>query len=394
MHILVVEDDALSRRLLSRTLERWGHTVSAAADGDSAWALLHQEPVHLVLSDWVMPRMTGIDLCRRLRAAQFPSYIYFILLTSKAKKDDLIEGLAAGANDFIVKPFHEGELRARIQAGERIVKLEHELQARNRELSQAYDTIRQDLQAASQMQRALLPSTAVAIPGLQCAWLFVPHTFVAGDIFNFHQLDDTHVAFYMIDVAGHGVAAAMQSVTLSRMLSPLPQHDSLLKRYVPDPPHYEISSPAMVVGNLNERFQDDHDVLHYFTMLYGIVDFATNRVQLTQAGHPSPLHQRGASITTIGSGGFPVGMLPGVEYECEVFDFQPGDRLILYSDGISECGNADGVQFSSDRLAGLLRDRAGVPLQDTVKDLEHALHQWRGADAFDDDVTLLALERG
>src|SRR5262250_885395 len=132
MHILVVEDDAINRRLLARTLERWGHTVSAATDGDGAWTLLQQEQIHLVLSDWMMPKLSGIELCRRLRAAQFPSYIYFILLTSKAKKDDLIEGLAAGADDFIVKPFHEGELRARIQAGERIVKLEHELQARNR----------------------------------------------------------------------------------------------------------------------------------------------------------------------------------------------------------------------------------------------------------------------
>ena len=137
MHILVVEDEAINRRMLARTLERWGHTVIATTDGDGAWALLQKEQIHLVLSDWVMPRMTGVELCRQIRAAKFPSYIYFILLTAKAKKDDLIEGLAAGADDFIVKPFHEGELRARIQAGERIINLEHELQARNREIGRA-----------------------------------------------------------------------------------------------------------------------------------------------------------------------------------------------------------------------------------------------------------------
>ena len=393
MHILVVEDEAINRRMLSRTLERWGHTVIATMDGDGAWALLQKEQIHLVLSDWVMPRMTGVELCRRIRAAKFPSYIYFILLTSKAKKDDLIEGLAAGADDFIVKPFDEGELRARIQAGERLVNLERELQARNRELSQAYDTIRKDLQAASQMQQALLPSPSVVIPGIQCAWLFSPHTFVAGDIFNFHRLDETHVVFYMIDVAGHGVAAAMQSVTLSRMLSPLPQQDSLLKYFVPDPPHYAINPPEMVVRNLNERFQDEHDALRYFTMVYGIVDLETNRVRLTQAGHPPLLHQRGATVTTVGAGGFPVGMLAGIEYECEECDFQPGDRLILYSDGVTECFNAEGTEFSSERLAARLRDGHALALQDTVNDIEHCLHQWRSADSFDDDVTLLALER-
>ncbi|MBI3248266.1 MAG: SpoIIE family protein phosphatase [Deltaproteobacteria bacterium] len=393
MRILIVEDEAVNRRLLVRTLEKWGHIVISTTDGDEAWTLLQKEEIQLVLSDWIMPRMTGLELCRRIRAAQFLAYVYFILVTSKIGKDDLVEGLAAGADDFISKPFHEGELRARINAGARIVNLEHELQARNRELSQAYDSISKDLHAASHMQQAMLPSSSVAIAGLQFAWLFCPHTFVAGDIFNFHQLDDDHVSFYMIDVAGHGVAAAMQSVTLSRFLSPLPQQDSLLKRYEPDSSRYVINPPEAVIRFLNNRFQEEADALRYFTMVYGVVNLTTNRVRLTQAGHPSPLHQRQATITVIGDGGFPVGMLPEATYESVEFDFQPGDRLLVYSDGVSECGNPNHGEFSSERLATLLREGKGLPLQQMVDTIEQQLRSWRGNNSFDDDVTLFAIER-
>src|SRR5262249_53401854 len=146
----------------------------------------------------------------------------------------------------------------------------------------------------------------------------------------------------------------MQSVTLSRFLSPLPQQDSLLKYFVSNPPHYAITPPEMVVRALNERFQSENDALRHFTMVYGIVDLKTHRVRLTQAGHPPPLHQRGAAVTAVGTGGFPVGMFPGIEYDYEEFELRSGDRLILYSDGITECQNAEGTEFSIERLEALL----------------------------------------
>lgn len=393
MRILVVDDVGINRLLLSSTLARWGHSVVSVADGAEAWDLLQKEQFSFVISDWLMPKMSGVELCRRIRATQFASYVYVILLTSLGQPHEIVEGLEAGADDFVHKPFNEDELKARMRAGERIVALERGLLESNQQLRQAYTTLSEDLQAASQMQQSLLPSPCTTVPGLEFAWLFLPHTFVAGDSFNFHRLDESLIGFYSIDVAGHGVAAAMQSVTLSRFLSPLPGQDSFLKSFTPNPPHYAINPPETVVRNLNDRFQSDTDAMRYFTMVYGVIDLANNRVRLTQAGHPTPFHQRGRTITAIGTGGFPVGMLPGIEYEYEEFDFHPGDRLVLYSDGISECMNPEGEQFSSERLAALLSNKSALSLPCTIKDIEHGLRRWRGSDSFDDDVTLFAIER-
>lgn len=393
MRILVADDVAVNRLLLSRTLQRWGHSVVSVADGSEAWEALQKEQFSFVISDWIMPRMSGIDLCRQIRAAGFSSYVYVILLTSLGHSNEIVEGLEAGADDFIHKPFNEDELRARVQAGERVVALERGLLESHAQLKQAYATLQEDLLAASQMQRELLPLPNIAVPGLHCAWFFCPHTFVAGDAFNVHRLDEQHIGFYTIDVAGHGVAAAMQSVTLSRVLSPLPGQDSLLKLTIPEPPHYLLYPPEIVVRNLNERFQSDTDTMRYFTMVYGILDLVRNRVRLTQAGHPAPLHQRGQTVTPIGLGGYPIGILPGASYESHEFDFLPGDRLVLYSDGVTECENLRGVEYSVERLATVLREKRRVPLWTAINDIECDLRQWRGSETFDDDVTLFAIER-
>ena len=393
MRILVADDDAVNRLLLTSTLKRWGHSVVAVVDGEEAWKALQEEQFACVLSDWMMPRLTGVDLCRRIREHQLPGYVYVILLTSLGHPDEVVEGLEAGADDFIHKPFHENELRARLRAGERLVALERGLMESHAQLQTAYATLKEDLLAASQMQRELLPLPSATVPGLACAWFFYPHTFVAGDTFNVHRLDETHIGFYVIDVVGHGVAAAMQSVTLSRVLSPLTGADSLLKPSIAEPPYYRLNSPEVIVRTLNDRFQSDTGILRYFTMVYGILDLARNRIRLTQAGHPMPLHQRGQTVTPVGLGGFPVGMLPGIQYEAHEFEFLPGDRLVLYSDGVTECNSPTGREFSVEQLATLLCDKRHVSLQKAITEIEVELCQWRESNTFQDDVTLFAIER-
>ena len=129
MNILIAEDDAVSRRLLQRTLENWGHTVHATSNGEDAWELYRQNRARLVITDWVMPRLDGPGLCQRIAAAQEGSHdpAYVIMLTSRDSTEDLAAGLGAGANDFIAKPFHQEELRARLRNGERILALQEQL---------------------------------------------------------------------------------------------------------------------------------------------------------------------------------------------------------------------------------------------------------------------------
>jgi signal transduction histidine kinase len=154
MKVLVAEDEAVSRHLLQSYLRQWGHEVVLAADGAEAWRLFHQGAYPLVLSDWVMPEMDGLELIRRIRARPAGAYVYIILLTAKTEKQDVIAGMEAGANDFVSKPFDQGELRARLRAGERIIELEQTLAEQNRALREAQAALVQTEKLASLGQLA------------------------------------------------------------------------------------------------------------------------------------------------------------------------------------------------------------------------------------------------
>jgi len=126
--ILVAEDDPVGRRLLEGLLAKWGYTVLAARDGLEAWELLQRDDApRLVILDWLMPGLDGLEVCRRLRQRTQAPYVYTLLLTAKDTKPDMVEGLEAGADDYLAKPLQALELRARLRSGERILALQEQL---------------------------------------------------------------------------------------------------------------------------------------------------------------------------------------------------------------------------------------------------------------------------
>lgn len=134
MRVLVADDDPAMRALMKKYLEAAGYEVLQAANGRQALEILHRQGPALVLSDWQMPEMTGVDLCRAIRASETVGFVYLIILTANSDKDSIVEALEAGANDFLTKPCHREELLARINAGGRIVCLEADLSRQQREL--------------------------------------------------------------------------------------------------------------------------------------------------------------------------------------------------------------------------------------------------------------------
>lgn len=128
MKIMIAEDDVISRRLLENALTKWGFEVTAVADGQSAWEAFQDEDApRIAIMDWMLPELDGIEVCRRIRAAEKSSSTYIILLTSRSDKQDIINGLGAGANDYIVKPFDQDELHARVEVGRRVTDLQKSL---------------------------------------------------------------------------------------------------------------------------------------------------------------------------------------------------------------------------------------------------------------------------
>jgi two-component system NtrC family sensor kinase len=141
MKILVVDDEAISRKLLANYLQKWGHDVVVAENGAEAWALFCEDRFPIVLSDWMMPEVDGLELIRRIRAHDAAGYVYVILLTAKAQKEDVVEGMEAGADDFVAKPFDRDELRVRLWEGERMIQLHQTVAERNRALQEAQDAL-------------------------------------------------------------------------------------------------------------------------------------------------------------------------------------------------------------------------------------------------------------
>jgi len=127
MRILIAEDEPMSRLLLQTHLQKWGYEVTAACNGADAWNLFQAGNFPLVISDWMMPEMDGPELVDRIRTSERTGFVYVILLTAKTHKEDVVVGMEAGANDFVTKPFDVDELRVRVRAGERIVRLEQDL---------------------------------------------------------------------------------------------------------------------------------------------------------------------------------------------------------------------------------------------------------------------------
>lgn len=405
--VLIVDDSKSYRHLMAATLVKWGFTVCEAEDGQQALQKLAQRPIQIVISDWEMPNMDGVALCQAIRSGDFGHYIYVILVTARQSLEDLLTGMASGADDFLSKPVNQSQLRARLHAAERVLLLESTLATRNEKLSYAYQQIESDLQAAAKLQRSFLPAHNLLLAGFEFDWMFLPSAYVSGDLLNYFPLGERHIAFFSVDVAGHGVSAAMLSLAVSRefMAGRISSH--LLLEHTSEGESIP-AAPHRVVGELNQRFcLDNEQVSSYYTLIYGVIDVSNGKGTLCQAGHPTPFIIRAdGELSCVGEGGMPVGLFEDADYQDSDFTLDIGDRLYLYSDGIIECENHLQELYGEQRLQALLRECRHMAKERVFARVENVLKTWCCNDEeplqkqgttspqpFADDISLMAVER-
>ncbi len=397
--VLIVDDSRLQRKILSSSVKRWGFEVYEAASGEEALNLCAQLQPDLVLSDWMMPGMNGLEFCDAFRSLPGDRYGYFILLTSKSEKDEVAMGLEAGADDFLTKPVDANELRARITAGERIVRMQRELTEKNRlisetldELQRLYDSLDNDLLEAKKLQQSLIPVRHKAFASGDVSLMLRSSGHVGGDLVGFFPAEEDHLGLYSIDVSGHGISSALMTARLAGYLSAsAPDQNVALGKGEDDT--YHFLPPAAVIETLNNLVLDEMETEHYFTLLLADLNLKTGEVRMAQAGHPHPVIQRAdGRIEQTGPGGFPVGLMSGITFTEFETRLHPGDRLLLLSDGVIECPAEDDTMLDESGLEDMLRQLHDTKGPALFEALLWQLGEFAGGQAFPDDVSGILFE--
>lgn len=402
MKILVVDDAFDMRIVIRKTLTMMGYDVTVAEDGAQAWELLQKEVFQIVVSDWVMPVMDGPTLCRQIREANFPYYTYIILLTGMSGKKNLIQGMDAGADDFATKPVDQQELAVRLRAAERVLDLEQSLEEKNRNLAvvnqsleEAQEHIRQDLHHAAILQQGMLPTTRALGP-LRMEWLFRPAQFIGGDTFNYYPLSQDLYLFYTADVSGHGIPAALLSMYLNNLLGSSNEdfNQRCTGECTADRTEKLPGFLEQLAGRFNTQLAEKLDIgNNYFTMLLGIIDTERNKLHFVQAGHPKPyLIDAQQQLQLIDQTGFPVGLLPGAEFEATTIDFYPGSRFVAFSDGILEAKDTAGHLITEEHLEKMLCDIAAAPIDKAADELRSLCLADYVDEEQPDDISLLMID--
>ena len=366
--VLIVDDSKDQRDLLRSYLMAWGYPVDEATNAKDALRKIKEEGFSIVISDWMMPEMSGIDLCQSIRALPLQDYCYMIIVSGQASPSAAAKGISAGADDFLAKPFHKEELKSRLSAGCRILDLDKKLKKKTleievayRELRSVYSDLQNDLKEAGKFQDSLVPEHYQSYDWGEIAYLYKSCGHVGGDLVGHYWISPTRVGIYSIDVSGHGMSSALLAARLAAQLRHGDRANHIAFRpnadggYDPLPPHH-------VARALNNHMFDALNTEHYFTMALADCDLETGYVQLVQAGHPPPIiFHEFEGPRMIGEGGLPIGLLPHREFEQCNFYLEEHETLLLYSDGLTECSNREGEQLEEEGLMDML-EGIGAPV--------------------------------
>jgi len=389
-NILIVDDSESSRLLLSTILKKAGYEAHEAADGRTGLELAHSLAPDLILLDIIMPGMDGYEVCRALKAHPKTAEIPIIFLSGRADPADKIKGLQLGAVDYITKPYDKGETLARVRTQTHLARVIRELGTANEHLRERQAELDQDLKAAAGIQESLLPKVSPQMRNVSFAWQFTPSQAIGGDILNIIELSEGHLGVYVFDVAGHGVPAALVTVSVAQVLD---HHPGLLTRPAANASGtIEVVQPWEVMAELEKEYPFER-FEKYFTVAYAVLDAASGRLAYAAAGHPPPIIiGPDGALRFLNAGGPVIGLGLGIAFEEGRDQMKAGDKLVLYTDGVTDYRNATGEIWGEERFHGLLASLVQEPAKGLVdKILAEMMIFGHGARP-GDDISILALE--
>lgn len=375
--ILLIDDDRIHARILRAQLERGGFHVEVAASGGEGLALARRRPPEVILCDWIMEGIDGIELCHSVKQDERLANVYFILLTSLSEVHDRVVGLDSGADDFLTKPVVAEELLARVRAGLRMHEMNERMVRLAKELQRKQDDLERELNEAAAYVRGLLPRPLKG--NVQVDSLFLPGQQLGGDCLDYRWIDADHLMFYVLDVSGHGIAATLPSLSLLHRLRSITPGDQLVH-------------PEQLLAELNHDYPMAEQGGRYFTLWLGIYQRSSRQLRYATAGHPPGLliSVNGQQpIRRLSSQGMAIGLFEDAVFHSCSCRVDPGSSLLLFTDGIYENPHERGGSLSLDTFIESLPWRE---VQFSEHGLEKVLSTARksmGMQLFGDDVSLL-----
>lgn len=379
--VLVVDDEPVARVSLTARLKRLGYRVIEAGDGTAGLELLRSERPDLTILDWMMPGMDGPTFCEQVRRDPEIHSSQLLMMTGHDQPEQIAEGLARGADDFLSKAASKQEITARVQAGMRAATLIRRLEHVTEEIQHKQEALERELQSAAQYVESLLPAPGTLLPGVQMVHAYRPSLALGGDLFNVVSWDDHLLGLYLLDASGHGVSPALRSASFSTFL----RGDSLL---------HQVGSndPGAILTKANKQFllTDDGD---YFTIIFARLDLRSHILSYATAGHTGAfLHRRSGEVSWLTHPSLPLGFDCAHTYDTVDIPVSPGDRLYLLSDGLYEVPAPTGELWGQTRLEDAIRELGLRPLTEVIPRTIEEAARWLGHDRFPDDVAMMGIE--
>ena len=364
--IVLIDDSANDLQVTRRFLERHGYVVSAAASGEDGLKLAASVMPDALIVDYRMPGMDGFEVTRRIKADPQLKTIPVLLLTGADSASYVVEGLGAGADDFVTKGSDTEILLARLSALLRVKRYQDQLRKLN-------EQIRRDLQIARRVQEALVPPGSFESPRLEIRSAYIPSETLSGDFYDYF-LQNGSVYLFVADVSGHGLPAAILV--------------SLLKSYI----HTEADSSTKL-SDLMARLNDFLFSVSLPTQFATAQLFRINdgNVMYANAAHPGFLHfQRSSGKATLfEQPSYLLGAMPEMLYDEHPLKVSPGDTLFVYTDGLTDRRNESGEFYSIDRIAALMEQSRDADIGTLYDTIFRDVNAFNATEDFKDDIAFV-----
>lgn len=395
---LVVNDSILERNWLTKAASSAGFLALQATSGDNILDLIEREHVDLLICDDEKPaHTTAPQLCQAVRQSRFDFPVHIVLTGTADTPATLLRGLQAGADDYLLKPLQRADVEMRLQSAALAINLVHHYHQSKAQMPAWLQTSAREMRALGRHQASMLPDRGQAmLQGIELDYFWLPKVFVSGDMLQWLPLDEQNAIFFLFDVVGHGVPAALSALDICQLLS-AKAPDGLLFNQDDNAYHQQVRSPSDILKDLNNRFQMEKEGDSFVSMLLGVLNHTSGELVFSVAGTPRLAHQNlQGQVQLVGESELPLGIAPHTHHPQNRLQLAAGERVFIFSDGLTQMLDQADTPLALAGVINLLALHQGQGLNEQVLATRQGIEHWSSGKGdqrvLDDDCTLLGFQ--